>query len=199
MNKTEKMMAAELEGYAFECPVCKKKFKTESRFSKHLEQHFEQNAEGYVKAVFKYKGTPPREVVEALLADCLSEMFKSFAVVANGESKKLSLLDSFKATMAICYASLSLANECMSPCNPKTLTLKHRQMQRVIPAMLLQLGACEEVAKNAKHEDELKSEGILLTSLIRDYHIILNEETKDADRRAIADAWCDAASWVPQA
>jgi len=183
----------------FECPVCKKSYKSEKTFTKHLEQHFQQNSEGYIKAIFRYKGTPPKEVVEALLTDCLSEMYKSLVVVANSESKKLSLLESFKATMAICYSSLSLANDCVGPCNPRTLSTKHRQLQSVLPAFLAQLGACEEVVSSAKHEDELSDAGRLLTSIMRDYHLILNEETPDKNRKQIADAWVETVQWSAQA
>jgi uncharacterized C2H2 Zn-finger protein len=183
----------------YECPVCKKSYKSEKSFTKHLEHHFEQNSEGYIKAIFKYRGTPPKEVVEALLTDCLSEMFKSVAVATNSESKKLSLLDSFKATMAICYSSLSLANDCVGPCNPRTLSTKHRQLQSVLPAFLAQLGACEEVASSAKHEDELTDAGRLLTSILRDYHLILSEETKETVRKQIADAWCETLVWSAEA
>jgi len=183
----------------FKCPVCNKEYSSEKRFENHLRVHFETDANGSVKAVFKFKGTPPREVVEAMLVDVLSEMYKSLQVTAEEQSKKLTMLQSFRVAMRICVESLELANDCLQPCNPKTLNMKHRQMQRVVPAFLLTLSACEEVCKDAKHEDDCVNEGKLLVSLIRDYHLILSENTSDKDRKELVDVWCESAAWGAQA
>lgn len=176
----------------YECPVCKKSYKTEGGFKKHLDFHFETNQHGTMREIFKVNSTPPKEVVDALCTDALSEMFKTFAVTAHDQYRKLTLLESFKAGVKISCDHLDLVRECLEPCQTATLAIKHRVIKDVLPTWCSISTSLWEQVKDVEDEDSCKDAAKTMLAIIADFHKLLHEETPQKNRLQIAKDWKDS-------
>jgi len=173
----------------YECPVCKKNYKTEGGFKKHLDGHFETNQHGTMVQIFRVNSTPPKEVVDAMCVDALSEMFKTFAVTAHDEYRKLTLLESFKAALKISCDHLELIRECLDPVQVATLSIKHKVVKDVIPTWCAISVSLWEALKDVQDEDACKDGARTILALIGDFHKILHEDTPQKIRLQIAKEW----------
>ena len=173
----------------YQCPVCKKDYKTEGGFKKHLDGHFQTNQQGTMVQIFKVNSTPPKEVVDALCVDALSEMFKTFAVTANDQYRKLTLLESFKAALKISCDHLDLVRECLDPVQSATLAVKHRVVKDVMPTWCSITTSLWEQVKDTEQEDACKDAAKTVLAIISDFHMLLHEDTPQKERLIIAKNW----------
>ncbi len=173
----------------YNCPVCAKDYKTENGFKKHLDGHFTKDQTGTMVQIFKVKSVPPKEVVDAMCVDALSEMFKTFAVTANDQYRKLSLLDSFKAAMKISCDHLDLVRECLDPVQSATLANKHKVIKDVVPVWCSIATSIYEATKDSDSEEDFRVPARTILSIITDFHKILHEDTPQKERILIADSW----------
>jgi len=176
----------------YPCPVCKKEYKTEAGFKKHLDLHFEQNQAGTMVQIFKVNSTPPKAIVDAMCVDALSEIYKTFAVTFSGGTKKLSMVQSFKAGMKIASDHLDLVKECLEPVQSATLAIKHRVIKDIMPIWCTLTATLLESLDGVDDENEMTDAAKTMMALIGDFHVILHEDTPQSKRLMIAKEWHEA-------
>lgn len=183
----------QIETPMWTCPTCGEKFDAEEKFAEHIKVHFTIN-EQTNQVLYKIATTPPKEVVEAVLIDTLSEIYRSYQVVYEETTTKLTQEESFLASIAITCEHLRLLNECFEPINEKTLNPKHRAFKSVAPAWYsvfsLEFAKLKEDPTSPSFNVAAKN----AVQLMKDYHLMLHEDTSMKDRKQIVQDWVDVAA-----
>jgi len=134
---------------------------------------------------YKFTSTPPKDVIEAMLADTIKEIYNTFAVTAFQGSNKLSAEESFMAAVNVSRACLYQAADLMSNCQLATLTPKHRSLAKVIPHWLTRFEYIAENVKGFKEDSiELREAAREVTQVISVFHILMDSKTNQKFRNA---------------
>lgn len=169
------------------CPICKKDFSYDD-FKTHLDTHFTKTETGLVQ-LYSIDSTPNKEIVDAVCTDALSEIYKTFLVTSNQESRKLTAGQSFKAGLHITNQHLTLLHQCLDKCQDATLSPKHRQIKKVLPHWLLSTQVCIEVLQDTDDERNMVSEAKTMMGILGDFHTILHESTALKKRKEVVEKW----------
>ena len=136
--------------------------------------------------MYKFTSTPPKDVVEALLADTIKEIYSTFLVTAFEQSNKLSQMESYTAAVSITIAHLEQAVDLLSCCGLKTLTPKHRAVARVLPLWLSRFQFIAEAIKDKPETSvEAKESARETSQIISLFHILMDNKTNQNFRNTI--------------
>ena len=183
------MNVAQLEKELFAiyvCPTCKAELKTEAGFKRHLDRHFSTDQHGTMKAIMKISSTPPKAIVDAMCVDALSEIFRTFEVTSDGASK-LDTQRSFTVALNISLGHLDVVNECLHYCQRNTLANKHKHLRDVAPYFITILTTLGSKCQN--DDTYFMTAARASMQMIKDFHLILHEDTLESDRAKIVKEW----------
>lgn len=164
----------------FICPTCGIEIE-EDKIKEHLDSHFTQAP----VPILKINSTPKKEVVEALIADVLSEMYKSFT----SPSGKLTEEENLLSSLAIFCDELYLIKNALSIVDPRTLCPKHRSIQKVVPFWYNTLATDFAVLKEYPDDASYKTVARNMINIISDLHVMLVYKTKLKDRELLVKKW----------
>jgi len=132
------------------------------------------------EALLKFNSTPPKHIIDAVLADKIRELSYTLEVTKNKQSKKLTVMQSFRAALAIWAAEMHDLSQLFKDVEPKTLAPKHRMLVTLFPKWLLRIEVMR--AELAEIEAETSVEAVAaaqeVTSLLQVFHYVLDENTK---------------------
>ena len=138
------------------------------------------------KGILKFNSTPPKYVVESCFTDCLKEMAQTLAVTADGGTNKLSIVDSFRAALAIWAAELFNLNSLLKQTQRATLANKHKLVFDMVPLWLFRV----ELLRGNLESDMRESDWVVTgaaresISIISCFHKLMDENVTIKDKKA---------------
>jgi len=127
---------------------------------------------------FKFSGTPPKEVIESVLAAAMAEIFQTCEVTAFSISEKLSNEESFASAIAITRTIMNEVNFHFSTCQLKTLTPRHQNFKKLMPLWQQRAEFFAEVIKDKdENHPDVRAAAKELVGIITWYHILFDSKT----------------------